>query len=68
MITAFLLHCLMQPAQLNEAKIYFRSIVDCTYYSEKLSGQVFMSDDGNQTYECICKLVPSVNPNKVKVY
>ena len=68
MITAFLLHCLMQPAQLNEAKIYFRSIVDCTYYSENLSGQVFMSDDGNQTYECICKLVPSVNPNKVKVY
>ncbi len=68
MITAFLLYCAMQPKEINVAKIYFRSIVDCTYYSEKLSGQQFMSEDGNQTYECICKLVPSINPNKVKVY
>ena len=37
---------------------------DCIYYAEKLSGQVFMSEEGNQTYECHCKLVPSINPNK----
>ena len=39
-----------------------------TYYSKKLSGQVFMSENGDQTYECVCKLVAQVNPNKVEVY
>ena len=53
---------------MNTAKIYFRSVNDCTYYSKKLSGQVFMSENGNQTYECHCKLVPSINSDKVKVY
>tara|TARA_R100001480_G_scaffold81682_2_gene90537 strand:- start:332 stop:508 length:177 start_codon:yes stop_codon:yes gene_type:complete len=58
----------MQPSEMNTAKIYFRSVNDCTYYSKKLSGQVFMSENGNQTYECHCKLVPSINSDKVKVY
>tara|TARA_R100000315_G_scaffold59162_1_gene34759 strand:+ start:321 stop:482 length:162 start_codon:yes stop_codon:yes gene_type:complete len=53
---------------MNEAKIYFRSVNDCTYYAKKLSGQVFMSENGDQTYECVCKLVAKVNPNKVEVY
>ena len=68
MITAFMLYCAMQPSEMNTAKIYFRSVNDCTYYSKKLSGQVFMSENGNQTYECHCKLVPSINSDKVKVY
>ena len=68
MITAFMLYCAMQPAKINISKIYFKSVNDCVYYSEKLSGQVFMSENGNQTYECVCKLVPSINPDKVKVY
>jgi len=57
-----MLYCAMQPAKMNIAQIY------CTYYAEKLSGQEFMSVNGNQTYECVCKLVPSINPDKVKVY
>jgi len=40
----------MQPAKMNIAQIYFKSV------------------NGNQTYECVCKLVPSINPDKVKVY
>ena len=68
MITAFMLYCAMQPAKMNIAQIYFKSVNDCTYYAEKLSGQEFMSVNGNQTYECVCKLVPSINPYKVKVY
>ena len=68
MITAFMLYCAMQPSEMNMAKIYFRSVNDCTYYSKKLSGQVFMSENGDQTYECVCKLVAQVNPNKVEVY
>ena len=68
MITSFMLYCAMQPEKMNVAQIYFKSVNDYVYYSEKLSGQVFMSEDGNQTYECVCKLVPSINPDKVKVY
>ena len=68
MITAFMLYCAMQPAKMNIAQIYFKSVNDCTYYADKLSGQEFMSVNGNQTYECVCKLVPSINPDKVKVY
>tara|TARA_B100000513_G_scaffold179617_1_gene97720 strand:+ start:251 stop:427 length:177 start_codon:yes stop_codon:yes gene_type:complete len=58
----------MQPAKMNIAQIYFKSVNDCTYYAKTLSGQEFMSENGTQTYECVCKLVPSVNPDKVKVY
>lgn len=63
-----MLYCAMQPSEMNKAKIYFRSVNDCTYYSRTLSGQVFMSENGDQTYECVCKLVAKVNPNKVEVY
>ena len=63
-----MLYCAMQPSEMNKAMIYFRSVNDCTYYSRTLSGQVFMSENGNQTYECVCKLVAKVNPNKVEVY
>ena len=42
-----MLYCCMQPSQMNEAMIYFRSVNDCTYYAKKLSGQVFMSEDGD---------------------
>ena len=68
MITAFMLYCAMQPAKMNIAQIYFKSVNDCTYYAKTLSGQEFMSENGVQTYECVCKLVPSINREKVKVY
>ena len=48
-----MLYCAMQPAKMNIAQIYFKSVNDCTYYAEKLSGQEFMSVNGNQTYECV---------------
>ena len=66
MITAFMLACYMNGA-LNGA-IYFKSVKDCTFYSENLSGQEFDTDMGKQKYKCICKLVPSINSDKVKVY
>ena len=65
-MTAFMLACYLNGVA--QGAIYFRSVNDCTYYSKKLSGQVFMSENGNQTYECVCKLVAQVNPNKVEVY
>ena len=33
-----------------------------------LDNQTFMKGDEPQTYECICKLVPFVDTDKVKVY
>ena len=68
MITAFLLYCAMQPSEKNISKIYFKSVNDCTFYSQNLSGQQFDTDNGTQEYNCLCKLVPQIDSNKVKVY
>ena len=65
-MTAFLLACYM-GSQLN-ASIYFRSVTDCSYYAENLSGQQFDTENSTQKYNCICKLVPQVDPKRVKVY
>ena len=67
-MTAFLLSCMLIPSQMSKGAIYFKSVNDCTYYSERLSGQTFQTPNGSETYKCICKLVPKVNPNKVRVY
>ena len=68
MITVFMLYCAMQPSEKNISKIYFKSVNDCSYYAEKLSDQQLMSEDGTETYQCICKLVPQIDSDKVKVY
>jgi len=66
-MTAFMLACYLNGTL--SGAIYFESVNDCTYYTKYLSGQVFESETGKkQIYKCICKLVPSVNPDKVKVY
>ena len=52
----------------NTGSLYFRNINDCLYYSERLSGQTIETQEGAKTYKCICKVVPYVNPDKVKVY
>jgi len=40
----------------------------CIHYKNILDNQTFMKGNEPQTYECICKLVPFVDTNKVKVY
>tara|TARA_R100000664_G_scaffold15971_1_gene24675 strand:- start:24 stop:224 length:201 start_codon:yes stop_codon:yes gene_type:complete len=66
-MTAFMLACYMNGVA--QGAIYFRSVNDCTYYTKYLSKQEYDSDTGKtQTYECICKLVPQVNKDKVRVY
>tara|TARA_R100001015_G_C4509403_1_gene81534 strand:+ start:249 stop:446 length:198 start_codon:yes stop_codon:yes gene_type:complete len=65
-MTAFMLACYMNSVL--QGAIYFKSVKDCTFYSENLSGQTFDTDMGTQEYNCMCKLVPSVNPDKVRVY
>ena len=65
-MTAFILTCML--GSVSSGSIYFRNVKDCTYYSQELSGQQLQTENGTKTYKCICKLVPKVNPNKVRVY
>jgi len=51
-----------------QGSIYFKSIVDCSFYSENLSGQVYDTDEGSQVYNCMCKLIPRIDDKKVRVY
>ena len=65
-MTAFILSCMV--GTIDVGSIHFKSINDCTYYSKRLSGQQLETEDGTETYNCICKLVPYVDKNKVRVY
>ena len=65
-MTAFLLACTMNG--IATGGIYFQNVNHCIDYRDKLNQQTFMKDDKPQTYECICKLVPFVDTEKVKVY
>ena len=65
-MTAFLLSCYMNSVL--SGSIHFRSAVDCTFYSEELSGQKFDTPTGTKEYNCICQLVPNIDPDKVRVY
>ena len=68
MITVFMLSCLLLPSKLDKSMIYFKSVNDCTYYKKVLNNQKFIKGNETNTYTCICKLVPSIDPDKVKVY
>jgi len=65
-MTAFVLACYMNGAL--QGSIYFKSINDCNYYKEGLNNQEFEKGGEPQLYKCICKLVPSIDPNKIKIY
>ena len=65
-MTAFMLACYMNGVL--QGAIYFKSAVDCTFYSKELSGQRFDTPTGSEEYNCMCKLVPNINPDKVRVY
>jgi len=65
-MTAFMLSCVLGTA--NVGSLYFQSINDCIYYSEKLSGQQVRTEEGAKRYDCYCKLKPYVNDKKVRVY
>jgi hypothetical protein len=65
-MTAFMLACYLNGAL--QGSIYFKSVADCTYYSENLSGQKLETQNGDKEYKCLCKLVPYVDENKVRVY
>jgi hypothetical protein len=65
-MTAFLLACTLNGVM--NGGIYFRNVNVCMHYRDTLNQQTYIKDDKPQTYECICKLVPFVDTEKVKVY
>lgn len=48
--------------------IYFENVNVCIDYRDKLNNQTYMRENKPQTYECICKLIPFVDTDKVRVY
>ena len=65
-MTAFLLACSLNG--IMNGGIYFRDVNVCIDYRDSLNQQTYMKDDKPQTYECICKLIPYVDTEKVRVY
>ena len=66
-MTAFMLACYLNGVA--QGAIYFRNVADCTFYTEYLSNQTYDSATGeNMEYNYICKLVPRVDEEKVRVY
>jgi hypothetical protein len=55
-------------ATVASGSIYFKSIRDCLFYSKHLSGQQLETKDGIKEYNCMCKLVPQIDPEKVRIY
>ena len=48
--------------------IYFENVNICIEYRDKLNNQSYMKADKPQVYECISKLIPFVDTEKIKVY
>ena len=67
-MTVFLLICSLSGVISKEGGIYFRNANECINFKEMLSGQSYMKKDEKQVYECMCKLIPKVDPKKVQVY
>ena len=65
-MTAFMLACYLNGVA--DGQIYFRSASDCVTFSRYLSKQEYDMKGKTQVYDCICKLVPLVNEEKVRVY
>jgi|TARA_R110000796_G_scaffold81681_1_gene179734 hypothetical protein len=66
-MTAFMLFCTLNGF-VDEGAIYFRNVNDCLRFEKKLSNQTYMKNNKEQVYDCICKVIPNIDPEKVKVY
>jgi len=51
-----------------EGSVYFKNINDCLSYKNKLHNQTIFKGKKEQIYQCMCKLVPKVDPKEVEVY
>jgi len=65
-MTAFLLLCALNG--ISEGGIYFKNVNSCIDFKNKLTNQSYMKGETEQTYKCMCKLIPKVDDEKVRVY
>jgi hypothetical protein len=65
-MTAFMLVCYLGLQV--DAGIYFKNINDCIDFKKRLHNQVIMKDNKEELYQCMCKLVPNIDSEKVRVY
>tara|TARA_R110000851_G_scaffold320242_1_gene485016 strand:+ start:307 stop:504 length:198 start_codon:yes stop_codon:yes gene_type:complete len=65
-VTAFMLVCYLGLKM--EGGIYFKDINNCLSYKKRLHNQTIVKGKEEELYQCMCKLIPSVDTDKVKVY
>ena len=51
-----------------EGGIYFKDVNNCISFKKKLHNQVIMKNNKEEVYQCMCKLVPTIDPDKVRIY
>jgi hypothetical protein len=65
-MTAFMLVCYLN---LNlEGGIYFKNVNDCINFKQILNNQTIVKNKEEDIYQCMCKLVPNIDSEKVRVY
>jgi len=51
-----------------EGSVYFKNINDCLSYKNKLHNQTIFKGKKEQIYQCMCKLIPTIDPKEVRIY
>tara|TARA_R110000744_G_scaffold87944_1_gene171562 strand:+ start:210 stop:395 length:186 start_codon:yes stop_codon:yes gene_type:complete len=51
-----------------EGGIYFKDVNDCLSYKKRLHNQTIVKEKEDTVYQCMCKLIPKIDPKTVKVY
>ena len=52
----------------TEGYIHFKNVNDCLNFKGKLHNQVIEKNNEEQIYQCMCKLVPNIDPDKIRIY
>jgi len=65
-MTAFLLICALNGV--SQGGIYFKNVNACLDFKNKLTNQSYVQGETQQTYTCMCKLVPQIDKKKVRIY
>ena len=48
--------------------IYFKDVNDCLSYKNRLHNQTIMKGETEELYQCMCKLIPKIDPKTVEIY
>jgi len=65
-VTAFMLVCFLGLKM--EGSIYFKNVNDCLSYKNRLHNQIIMKGEKEELYQCMCKLIPKIDPKEVRIY